>query len=505
MSARRRDDAAPADAIHGDREIALDRGDPHTRRAAEPRSAGRSPNSADARPTSASTAATSADLGDAAATSSLAATSSPTPRPIAAATASPAATSSPTPSPTATASPTPSPTESPTAIEGVHSAEVPRTAGLSRDREGRVLLRGGRRAALEAWLVGDLGATPSEARRIFTAIHRGLVAEVDAIPRLRPELRARLRARARVDAIALAEVLRSADGTRKLVFTTDEGARIESVLIPSAGHTTICLSSQVGCAMRCHFCLTAKMGLHQNLSTAAIVDQVVLARRLLGADEDPSNHLKNVVFMGMGEPLHNLDAVVDATHVLVDPEGLGLSSRRVTVSTSGLVPAIDRLAAESPARLAVSLNATTDAVRDWLMPVNRKYPIAALLDAVRRFPRRGRERVVVEYVLLAGVNDGPDDLERLADLLGGLACKVNLIAWNPHPGSDLQRPTEAAVIAFRDGLRARRITAAIRRTRGDAAMAACGQLGRPPEADPPRSAAAPARRGRPLPIAPEPT
>ncbi|MCB9704293.1 MAG: 23S rRNA (adenine(2503)-C(2))-methyltransferase RlmN [Myxococcales bacterium] len=362
----------------------------------------------------------------------------------------------------------------------------------ARDADGRILLKGLSREALRAW-VDARGGSPQAAARIWAGLYRHRLADLAELPGVDPELRRRLADEARVDALTLDEVREAADGTRKLVFRTDDGALIESVLIPGDRRATLCISSQIGCAMGCHFCLTAKLGLRGDLSTAEIVDQVVIARRLFG-DARP---ISNVVFMGMGEPLHNPDAVIPATHTLCDPEGLDLSSRRVTVSTSGLVPAIERLGAESPARLAVSLNATTDAVRDWLMPVNRKYPLAALLGALRRFPLRARDRIVIEYVLLAGINDQADDIERLAGLLRGIACKVNLIAFNPHPGSELRRPSDAHVLEFQAELRRRGVATAIRRTRGDEAMAACGQLGRAPAADAPR-------RRRSLPIAATP-
>ncbi|MEZ4384792.1 MAG: 23S rRNA (adenine(2503)-C(2))-methyltransferase RlmN [Nannocystaceae bacterium] len=365
-------------------------------------------------------------------------------------------------------------------------------SALPRDADGRVLLMGAPRDAVAAWLDrehmngAESAAIEATAAAIGEALYRRREADLSRLRGVDPALRRRVDAAVRVDALALAEVRASADGTRKLLFRTDDGALVESVLIPGRKRATLCISSQVGCAMRCHFCLTGKMGLRGDLNVAEIVDQVVQARRLV--DRDPALTgglpLANVVLMGMGEPLHNPDAVIPATRILVDPEGLDLSARRVTVSTSGIVPAIDRLGAQSPASLAVSLNATTDATRDWLMPINRKYPIAALLAAIARFPLRPRERVLVEYVLLAGVNDQPDDVERLARLLAPLPVKVNLIAFNPHPGSDLRRPAAADVVRFRDDLRTLGIAAAIRETRGDETMAACGQLGRvgPPEA-----------------------
>ncbi|MCA9658248.1 MAG: 23S rRNA (adenine(2503)-C(2))-methyltransferase RlmN [Myxococcales bacterium] len=369
-------------------------------------------------------------------------------------------------------------------------------SALPRAADGRVLLMGARREAVAAWLraepmaEADAAAVDAVCAAIWEAIYRRCEPDLRRMRGVDPALRLRLDAAARVDALTLAEVRASADGTRKLLFRTDDGAVVESVLIPGRKRATLCISSQVGCAMRCHFCLTGKMGLRGDLGAAEIVDQVVQARRLVDADPALTGGLPlaNVVFMGMGEPLHNPDAVIPATWILVDAQGLDLSARRVTVSTSGIVPAIDRLGAESPARLAVSFNATTDESRDWLMPINRKYPIAALLAAIERFPLRPRERVLVEYVLLAGVNDQPGDAARLAGLLAPLPVKVNLIAFNPHPGSDLQRPDDATVERFRDDLRTRGIAAAIRETRGDETMAACGQLGRvgPPTADDPR-------------------
>jgi 23S rRNA (adenine(2503)-C(2))-methyltransferase len=354
---------------------------------------------------------------------------------------------------------------------------MPSTSTTPAAVDGRVLLKGLTRPQLGAWLQSHLDAPPAAAERLWIGLHRRRAAHFSEIDGLTPALRRRLADAAQIDALTLRELRTASDGASKLLFETASGAIIESVLIPGADRATLCLSSQVGCAMGCRFCLTAKMGLMGDLSAAEIVDQLVLARRHFGA-----RPITGVVFMGMGEPLHNLGAVVPATQILIDPAGLDLSARRVTVSTSGIVPAIDRLGAESPAQLAVSLNATTDEVRDWLMPVNRKWPIAALIAALRRFPVRPRQRILIEYVLLAGVNDAPEDVDRLAALLHDLPCKVNLIAFNQHPGSELRRPTDAAVDLFRDRLRAHRLTVAVRRTRGDEAMAACGQLGKPPRA-----------------------
>ena len=353
---------------------------------------------------------------------------------------------------------------------------------LPRDSAGKVQLMGLTRPQLLAFATGELDLRPGQADALWAALYRKLRPDLADAPELDRAARERLVARARVDALSAPTLHRAADGTTKLVFQTDDGAAIESVLIPGPARATLCVSSQVGCAMNCQFCLTAKMGLARHLTTAEIVGQLVQARRLF-----PEVWISNIVFMGMGEPLHNLDEVLPAIDILVDDRGLGLSHRRVTVSTSGLVPQIQRLIAESPAQLAVSVNATTDEVRDWLMPVNRKYPLAALFAALRALPLARRARVTLEYVLLADVNDTDDDAERLAELVRGLPCKLNLIPFNPHPGSEFRRPTPERVAAFKAALQARHLNTSIRTTRGDDTMAACGQLGRPGDRPPPRT------------------
>ena len=354
------------------------------------------------------------------------------------------------------------------------------------DGQGRVWLKSMTRPRLVAWAMQALGARETQAGPIWAGLHRQLAPTVAEFATVDQDLLRRLAAIARVDALAVDQIHTAADGTRKLALRTDDGARIESVVIPAVqpsrpsrpevgrdfGRATLCVSSQVGCAMNCRFCLTAKMGLTRHLTTAEIVEQLILARRLF-----PEIWISNVVFMGMGEPLHNLDAVIDATQIMCDDHGLGLSTRRVTVSTSGLIPAIQRFIAESPAQLAVSINATTDAVRDHIMPVNRKYPLADLVAALRALPLRRRERLTLEYVLLADLNDTPDDAERLATLVAGLPCKLNLIPFNPHPGSEFRRPAPERVAAFKAALQARHLNTSIRATRGDERMAACGQLG----------------------------
>jgi 23S rRNA (adenine2503-C2)-methyltransferase len=281
----------------------------------------------------------------------------------------------------------------------------------------------------------------------------------------------------------------AADGTRKLRFRTHDGRLIESVLIPESREAvavdadgeardklTLCVSSQVGCALDCAFCATATLGFGRNLSAGEIVQQVYRAAARAG--RRPSN----LVFMGMGEPLHNFDNVARAFALLCHPWGAGFSPRRITVSTAGLVPGIEKLAKLDPApNLAISLNATTDEVRDRVMPINRKWPIAALLAAARRFPLGHGRKVTFEYVLLAGVNDSDADARRLPQLLRGMPAMVNLIPWNPFAGPAFQRPAPERIRSFQEILRAHDVQAYIRTPRGDDIDAACGQLaGREP-------------------------
>jgi 23S rRNA (adenine2503-C2)-methyltransferase len=281
------------------------------------------------------------------------------------------------------------------------------------------------------------------------------------------------------DLPVLVERRRSADGATKLLVAFPERPeRVEAVHMPRAvanGRVTLCVSSQVGCALGCAFCATAALGLRGQLSAGEIVAQILAILHELGPRHPGELSL---VFMGMGEPLHNLSSVKRAVRVLTAPDGLGLSPRRITLSTAGLVPGIDELAtlSERPL-LAVSLNATTNELRNELMPINRRYPLEALVAALERFPCRPRERITVEYVLLAGVNDGPDDATRLADLCAGFPHHVNLIPFNPHLGGRFCAPEETRVEAFAAAIVRRRPTlVTVRRSRGRDVDAACGQL-----------------------------
>ena len=356
-------------------------------------------------------------------------------------------------------------------------------------------LKGMRFEELESWLV-DIGERPQRAAQLFSWMYRrGKLAEdFEAMEDVSKTFRTRLGAIATLEGdLELESIKTATDGTRKVLYRLKNGGGVvESVIIPSNtgpdGRTTVCVSSQLGCAMNCQFCFTAKMGLRKNLTAAQIVEQVVNARRLTGggagADKRQREETTNVVFMGMGEPLHNVDEVLTAVDVLTDPRGLAFSRNKVTVSTSGLVPEIERYLKESSGSLAVSLNATTDEIRSWIMPINRKYNLERLLGTLREnFPRRGAGRhqrhVFFEYILLAGINDSDEDAERLLEISRSMPCKFNLIYFNTHEGSEFRCSDEATIKAFRRKLADGGATATIRASRGDEEMAACGQLGSP--------------------------
>jgi 23S rRNA (adenine2503-C2)-methyltransferase len=349
------------------------------------------------------------------------------------------------------------------------------------------------------------------AEQIFRWVHFRGADSVEEMTDLAKPLRARLAAEAALGRLAIDLEQVSRDGTRKLRLKTSDARMIETVLIPDgdAGadndeddsefrggrdlehalfprrpKLTQCVSSQVGCALDCSFCATAQLGFGRQLTPGEIVDQVYRARKLVSAlpDDDPtrragSSRITNLVFMGMGEPLHNYKNLMQALDILTDERGADFSRKRITVSTAGLVPGIEKLASEElQPNLAISLNATTDEVRDVLMPINKKWPIARLLEAIKKMPLERKRRVTFEYVLLDGVNDSDADARRLATLLHGIPSKVNLIPWNPHPLAPYKRPADARVRAFQDVLRNRGMAVYVRKSRGDDIDAACGQL-----------------------------
>jgi 23S rRNA (adenine2503-C2)-methyltransferase len=341
-----------------------------------------------------------------------------------------------------------------------------------------------------------LGHTPDELRELFAAdglpafrasqvarwLFKNRVRDFDAMANLPRALRAQLEGAWQSRALERVDVHESEDGTRKLVLGTPDGARLEAVLIPEARRQTLCVSSQIGCSLDCSFCATGRMGFGRNLRAEEIVDQVLHACEILDAAGETLTH---VVFMGMGEPLLNLANVVQAIRVLTHDEGFGLAPRRITVSTAGVVPRFADLAAAVPVRLAVSLHATTDAVRDELVPLNKRFPLAVLLDACAKYPLSRRDRLSFEYALLAGVNDSDADARRLARIALDVRAKLNLIPMNAHPGSPYRRPDDDRIDAFLAVLVAAGADATIRRSRGDDIYAACGQLGALAEAQRP--------------------
>jgi len=338
-------------------------------------------------------------------------------------------------------------------------------------------LRGLPREALEA-LVASLGEKPYRARQLFRWLHRAGAASLAEMTDVPKALRETLGRTARLTTLERAAEQRSSDGTVKWTWRTRDGKLVESVYMPETDRRTLCVSSQVGCAVGCTFCLTGTMGLARNLEAGEIVEQVHRANRRLvelGVAEGP-RPLTNLVFMGMGEPLANYRHLKVALDLLLSEDGPQFSQRHVTVSTSGLVPVMRRLGEETPVKLAVSLNATTDAQRDVLMPINRRWPLAELMAACRAFPARNGRRITFEYVLLGGVNDTVDDARRLAELVRGIPAKVNLIPYNANPGLPYVAPSADRVVAFQEALAARLLTVVVRKNRGRDISAACGQL-----------------------------
>jgi len=328
------------------------------------------------------------------------------------------------------------------------------------------------RPALEAALA-ERGHESFRARQLFAWMYRRGVTEVEAMTDLSRELRATLTASFKLTTPEIIGRERSSDGTEKFLLRLADGRQIESVFIPDTPSMTFCISTQVGCAMACAFCLTGKMGLVRNLSAGEIVGQV----RVLAHNVDLHDRAFNIVLMGMGEPLHNYDATMKALRILADEHGFALPPRRVTLSTVGLLPALERLAREPiMPNLAISLHAPTDAQRGELVPLNKKYGVSDVIKACKRFPIRKRSRITFEYVLLAGVNDSPQDARVLAKLVASVKCKVNLIPLNAAPGIPFERPSDAAVDRFAKVLAERGVTVSVRRSRGRDIRAACGQL-----------------------------
>jgi 23S rRNA (adenine2503-C2)-methyltransferase len=336
---------------------------------------------------------------------------------------------------------------------------------------------------LAAWCEAR-GEKRFRATQLFRWIHQRGESDFDQMSDLARPFREKLKRDAVVAGLPVLSRHDSADGTIKWLFDVGNGEAVETVFIPEDDRGTLCVSSQAGCAVGCRFCSTGHQGFSRNLATHEIVAQLWYAERFLRAHLGRSDRvITNVVMMGMGEPLQNYGALVPALRIMLDDHGYGLSRRRLTVSTSGVVPMMDRLATDCPVALAVSLHAPDDALRDELVPLNRKYPLAELLDACNRYlPQAPRDFITFEYCLLDGVNDQPVHAQRLIELVrqhrrgGGVWCKFNLIPFNPFAGSGLQRSTPEAVSAFARALNDAGIVTTVRKTRGDDIDAACGQL-----------------------------
>lgn len=328
------------------------------------------------------------------------------------------------------------------------------------------------------------GEKPFRARQVSHWIHQRFVSDIGAMTDLAKPLRERIKGEACVVGPVVIRDTTASDGTRKWLLDAGNGNAVESVYIPEDDRGTLCISSQAGCALDCAFCATGKQGFNRNLTTAEIIGQLWHANRALLAGgvtapwiEHGRPPITNVVMMGMGEPLANFDNVVPALHLMLDDNAYGLSRRRVTLSTSGLVPLIDRLGAECPVALAVSLHAPNDALRDRLVPINRKHPLSELLAAcVRYLAVAPRDFVTFEYVMLAGVNDQPQHATELIALTRDVPCKFNLIPFNPFPGTEFTVSPRERIVAFQKTLQDAGLVATIRKTRGDDIDAACGQL-----------------------------
>jgi 23S rRNA (adenine2503-C2)-methyltransferase len=331
------------------------------------------------------------------------------------------------------------------------------------------------RAEMEVFFAG-LGEKAFRASQVFKWIFQYGVDDFDQMTNLSKNLRAKLKNVAEIRAPRIVFDQASDDGTHKWVLEIDSGNHIETVFIPEQGRGTLCVSSQVGCALACTFCSTAQQGFNRNLSTAEIIGQLWAANQALGYEPQGERIISNVVMMGMGEPLLNFDNVVRAMDIMMDDFGYGLSKRRVTLSTSGVVPAIDRLRAVSDVSLALSLHAPNDALRDELVPLNRKYPIKEVLDACRRYVGKDRRRITVEYVMLDGVNDSLAHANELVRLLKDVPAKVNLIPFNPFPQTQYRCSSKQVIDRFRDVLMRNNLMTVTRKTRGDDIDAACGQL-----------------------------
>ncbi|RPG46564.1 MAG: 23S rRNA (adenine(2503)-C(2))-methyltransferase RlmN [Gammaproteobacteria bacterium TMED163] len=343
--------------------------------------------------------------------------------------------------------------------------ERPNLLGLSRDK-------------MKA-LFSELGEKPFRAQQIMQWLHQRGELELNAMTDISKSLRGQLEQSVDIRLPKIVADYPSDDGSHKWVIEVASGSRVEMVFIPEGGRGTLCVSSQAGCSLDCSFCATGKQGFNSNLTVAEIVGQVWLARQQLGGFEQGAERkVSNVVMMGMGEPLLNFEAVMDAVNIMMDDWAYGLSKRKVTISTSGVVPAIRRMKEFTDASLAVSLHAPNDALRSSIMPINKRYPIGELLDAVTDYMAglQDKRMPVIEYTLIKGINDHRQHARELAQVLASFPCKINLIPFNPFSLSDYQRPSDSVIGKFREILQRAGFTVTVRTTRADDIGAACGQL-----------------------------
>jgi 23S rRNA (adenine2503-C2)-methyltransferase len=337
--------------------------------------------------------------------------------------------------------------------------------------KGPICLKEFTPAELEAW-VERAGQPAYRGRQLLKWVYRRRVEEFQEMTDLSRDFRAWLTEHLRPSCIERLTAAVAEDGTRKFLFRLDDGETVETVLIPDGGRHTLCVSSQVGCAFGCRFCLTGRGGFRRSLSAGEIVDQICAARRELGADEE----VTNVVLMGMGEPLANYAQVIKALEIITSESGPSISTRKITLSTVGLIPEMERLVRHIPINLAVSLHGSDNETRSALMPVNRRYPLEELLETCRLLPLRKRQRITFEYLLIDGVNDSDSAARRLTRILSGIRAKINLIPFNGHPELPFRQSPPERVEAFQAVLLAKHYTVTIRKSRGTGILAACGQL-----------------------------
>jgi len=320
--------------------------------------------------------------------------------------------------------------------------------------------------------ISGFGKEKYRARQLMKWLYQLNAGSFEEMTNLSKAFRIQIRELARIVDPKIERIQTSKDGTKKILLRLEDGLFIESVLIPGKNHWTICVSTQAGCRMGCKFCMTGKQGFKRNLLPSEITGQISMLR----ANMPEGDNIKNIVMMGMGEPLANYENTLKAIKIITSDFGFGFSNRKITVSTCGIAPMINQLGKDICVNLAISLNAPDDKTRSYLMPINKRYHIEILLDACRKYPMPGRRMLTFEYILIAGINDSPEDAEKLARLLKGIRCKLNLIAFNEFPGSTFKTPSQDVIQAFQQILLNHHYTSIIRASKGSDILAACGQL-----------------------------